>query len=79
MEHVRIRGFMGMATNTTDEERIETEFTFLKTLFGHVKEDYFSGEDYFTELSMGMSADYKIALRHGATLIRIGSMIFGER
>jgi pyridoxal phosphate enzyme (YggS family) len=79
MKHVRIRGFMGMATNTADEDKVENEFAFLKTLFDHVKQDHFPDKEYFNELSMGMSADYKIALKHGATLIRIGSIIFGER
>jgi PLP dependent protein len=79
MEHVRIRGLMGMATNTDDEAKVESEFSYLQTLFGHVKEEIFKGAPTFNELSMGMSSDYKIALKHGATLIRVGSMIFGER
>jgi PLP dependent protein len=79
MKHVRICGLMGMATNSTDEEVVQREFSFLQTLFGHVREEYFKDQHFFKELSMGMSADYKWALQHGATLIRIGSMIFGER
>jgi PLP dependent protein len=79
MQHVRIRGLMGMATNTDDTTVVEKEFSILQTLFGHVKEEYFKGIPTFDELSMGMSSDYKLALRHSATLIRIGSIIFGER
>ncbi|MES2620518.1 MAG: YggS family pyridoxal phosphate-dependent enzyme, partial [Bacteroidota bacterium] len=65
--------------NTDDETKIESEFSFLQTLFKHVKQEYFPDKPYFNELSIGMSSDYKIALKHGATLIRVGSMIFGER
>lgn len=79
MEHVRIRGLMGMATNTNDEAKIESEFAFLQTLFKHTKQEYFPDKTYFNELSIGMSSDYKVALKHGATLIRVGSIIFGER
>ncbi len=79
MKNARICGFMGMATNTVDEVKIDREFAFLQTLFTYVKEKYFAGTPYFKELSMGMSSDYKIALRHGATFIRVGSVIFGER
>ncbi len=79
MDNIRICGFMGMATNTEDESRIEREFIFLKTLFIQVKEKHFYDKDSFRDLSIGMSSDYKIALKHGATMIRIGSTIFGER
>ncbi|MDB5283793.1 MAG: alanine racemase domain protein [Bacteroidota bacterium] len=79
MKNIRICGLMGMATNTDDEEKIGAEFEGLQKLFGVVKEQYFKGNDYFKELSIGMSSDYKIALKHGATLVRLGSVIFGER
>ena len=79
MQNIRICGLMGMATNTDDEQKIDNEFAGLQSLFIAVKKQYFSGGDYFKELSMGMSSDYKIALKHGATLIRLGSVIFGER
>lgn len=79
MKHIRICGFMGMATNTIDETKVEQEFAFLKNLFDHVKKKYFTGADAFRELSMGMTSDYQQALKHGATLIRVGSLIFGER
>ena len=78
-KHVRVCGFMAMATNTIDEAKVAQEFSFLKDLFGYVKENYFAGTDSFKELSIGMSSDYKIALKYGATLIRVGSILFGGR
>lgn len=77
---VRLVGLMGMATYTTDEEQIDREFAELAQLMQRVRDSglLVEGED-FDELSMGMSGDYPIALRHGATLVRIGSAIFGER
>jgi pyridoxal phosphate enzyme (YggS family) len=79
LKNIQIHGLMGMATNTDDTTQIENEFKGLKELFENIKSQYFSGKPYFKELSMGMSSDYKIALKHGATLIRIGSDIFGSR
>ncbi len=79
MRNVRICGLMGMATNTADEAKVDAEFAGLKALFDEVKAAHFTQRDSFKELSMGMSQDYKIALKHGATLIRIGSLLFGER
>jgi pyridoxal phosphate enzyme (YggS family) len=79
LRHITISGLMGMATNTPDTAQIEREFASLKTTFDHFKSQYFVGNSDFCELSMGMSADYQIALRHDATLIRIGSDIFGSR
>jgi len=78
-DHVRIAGLMGMATNTEDTARVQQEFRQLKSLHAQVKADYFAGQDHFRELSMGMSGDYRLALEEGSTLVRIGSMIFGER
>ncbi len=79
LKNVRICGLMGMATNTTDEAQITAEFASLKSLFLQLKQTYFSQNPAFTELSMGMSSDYKLALQQGATLIRVGSILFGER
>lgn len=79
MRNVRICGLMGMATNTDDAGKVDAEFAGLKALFDEVKAAHFADKDFFRELSMGMSQDYKIALQHGATLIRIGSLLFGER
>ena len=77
--HVRICGLMGMATQTDDEDCIEREFSALKKLFDEVKGSSSVDSSAFCELSMGMSHDYPLALRHGSTLVRIGTAIFGER
>jgi hypothetical protein len=78
-QYIQICGLMGMATNTDNIAQVEKEFEGLKSLFDNIKEKYFADKPYFKELSMGMSSDYPIALKHGATLIRIGSDIFGSR
>jgi pyridoxal phosphate enzyme (YggS family) len=77
--NIRFSGIMCMATNTDDEALIASEFEQAKTLFHRIKEKYFSDSNTFNECSWGMSGDYPIAIEHGSTLIRIGSMIFGER
>ncbi len=79
MDYVRICGVMGMATFTEDETQIRKEFKKLKSLFERLKEQFFAQEDAFREISMGMSADYAIALEEGSTLVRIGTLLFGER
>ena len=72
-------GLMGMATFTDDEKQIRNEFKLLNTIFQKLKKDYFSANNDFKELSMGMSDDYPIAIEEGSTLIRVGSKIFGNR
>lgn len=79
LKHIRIRGLMGMATNTDNETKIRSEFKNLKGLFDFVKNTYLLNKKDFTELSMGMSSDYKIAIEEGSTLVRIGSLLFGSR
>jgi len=79
MEYVRIKGLMGIATNTGDEEQIRKEFRWLADLHKTLKANYFSESKTFTELSMGMTNDYQIAVEEGSTMVRIGSLIFGER
>lgn len=79
LRHIEIAGLMGMASHTDDIARIESEFAFLKGLFDTLRSKYFASQPSFCELSMGMSSDYLIALRHGATLVRVGSDIFGSR
>ncbi len=79
MENIRICGVMGMATFTDDEAEIRKEFKLLKTVFDTLKKDYFANAPYFKEISMGMSDDYPIAIEEGATLVRVGSKIFGAR
>ncbi len=77
--HVKIVGLMGMATNTEDQEQIHREFRSLKTLFEQLKTIYFSEDETFREVSMGMSSDYQIAAAEGSTMVRVGSLLFGSR
>ena len=79
MENIRICGVMGMGTFTDDMEEVRKEFKYLKEIFETLKKDYFAGQPQFKEISMGMSEDYPIAIEEGATLIRVGSKIFGPR
>lgn len=79
MKNIRITGVMGIATNTEVEKQIRDEFYELKVLFDGLKQSFFRKEDTFKEISMGMSADYKIAVEQGSTMIRVGSTIFGSR
>ena len=77
-ENVRIKGVMGMATFTEDTEQVRREFKHLNTIYQKLKKEYFDNE-FFRELSMGMSGDYRIAIEEGSTIVRVGSLIFGER
>ena len=76
---IRIRGLMGMATNTEDEGVIEADFARIEALFKRIRTEHPELAETFTELSIGMSGDWPIAVRHGATMVRIGTDIFGER
>ena len=73
--NVRIKGLMGMASLTDDINKIRIEFKSLKTLFEKLKVQ----NPELSILSMGMSADYKIAIEEGSNMVRIGSLLFGER
>ncbi len=77
--NVLIAGLMGMATFTEDKEQIRKEFKELANLFNSIKKEYFPNAKEFNTLSMGMSNDYQIAIEEGSNMIRIGSLIFGER
>ena len=77
--NIRIRGLMGMATNTDDEGVIEADFARIEALFKRIRAEHPELADTFTELSIGMSGDWPIAVRHGATMVRIGTDIFGPR
>lgn len=79
LQHVRLCGLMGMATNTYNTTQIKEEFESLSQFFREVKATWFAGDDAFRELSMGMSHDYHEAIAAGSTLVRVGSKIFGER
>jgi len=78
LKNIQIVGVMGMATYTDDENKIRNEFSDLRNSFKEIKE-LIINSDSFIEISMGMSADYKIAIEEGSTMIRLGSSIFGLR
>jgi hypothetical protein len=79
LPHVRISGVMGMATYTDDETQVAEEFASLADVKEKLTAKYFAGADGFREISMGMSGDYRLALKAGSTMVRIGSMLFGAR
>ena len=76
LKNIRVRGVMGMATNTDDEQIVRADFEQLANHFNHLKPLF--GEEFDT-LSMGMSDDYELAIDCGSTMVRIGSSIFGDR
>src|SRR5215831_3228994 len=75
LNHVEVKGLMGMASFTSDMEKVRTEFKFLRSLF----DKYFSTPSTSHILSMGMSSDYQIAIEEGSNMVRIGSLLFGSR
>lgn len=76
---IQIKGLMGMASLTENQEQIRQEFMTLRALFNELKARKLPPNLHMIELSMGMSSDYKIALEQGSTIIRVGTSIFGER
>lgn len=79
MQNIRICGLMGMATFTDNDQVVRNEFASLKKLFEKLRNDFFSGNEEFRWLSMGMSGDYHIAIEEGSNMVRIGTALFGER
>jgi len=79
LENLRVSGVMGMATFTSDMEKVRSEFRYLREVFQRLKENYFSSDPDFREISMGMSGDYSVAIEEGSTMIRLGTVIFGAR
>ena len=79
LSNVTICGVMAMATFTDDMEQVASEFELVRNTFLTLRDEYFSHNDAFKEISMGMSDDWRIAVEHGATLVRIGTNIFGQR
>lgn len=75
---VCVRGLMGMASNTDDESALDADFERIDTFMAYLA-DLFPEMDNFNQLSIGMSGDWRIAVRHGATMVRIGTSIFGPR
>jgi len=78
-KNVEIKGLMGMATFTENKDQVRSEFKSLRALFEKLKSSSLPGNASMTELSMGMSGDYKIAMEEGSTMVRLGSSIFGGR
>ena len=78
LHHIKIIGLMGMASFTENKETIRNEFRYLRTLY-HSYNKLSIANCQLSILSMGMSADYKIAVEEGSNMVRIGSLIFGER
>lgn len=79
LQNINIVGVMGMASISDDPAQIASEFTQVKDNFNALKSEFFADNPSFCEISMGMTHDYPIAISCGATLIRVGSGIFGER
>lgn len=77
--NVKVCGVMGMASFTDDLVKIRSEFATLKGTFDSLKRDIFSDTNYFSEISMGMSGDYRVAVEEGSTIVRVGTGIFGSR
>lgn len=78
-KNIRICGVMGMATFTSNTDQVRKEFAFLGNCFKSLKDNFFKSSIGFTQISMGMSGDYKLAIEKGSTMVRIGSLIFGDR
>ena len=78
-KHVQICGLMMMASNVDDEDQIAREFDTATNFFHEMKEQYFPDNPEFKERSWGMSHDYRIAIKHGSTMVRVGTTIFGPR
>lgn len=79
LKNVQICGLMMMASHIDDEAQIASEFDTAAQFFDEIKEKYFADDDTFCERSWGMSHDYRIAVQHGSTMVRVGTTIFGPR
>ena len=79
MPGLRLRGVMGMASNTDDEQRVRDDFRAIRRCFDTLKENVAAGQPFFDTVSMGMSHDRRLAVEEGSTMVRIGTDIFGER
>ncbi len=77
--NICFRGIMGMSTFTDDVAVIRSDFSILRNIYDRCVADFPVLSEDFSELSIGMSDDYHIAIKYGSTMVRIGSMIFGER
>ena len=75
LENLEIKGLMGMATFTDNQDQISREFKRLKMFYDELCNDYAQ----LTTLSTGMSGDYQIAVEEGSTMVRVGRALFGAR
>ena len=78
-DYIRFCGLMGMATFTDEESVVRADFAALRSIYENCRERFDSLAADFNEFSIGMSDDYPLAISYGSTMVRIGSMIFGER
>ena len=79
LNNIEIVGVMGMATFTNDTQVVKQEFKNLKSIFDQLKNTHFKTAQNFSEISMGMSGDFNLAIEEGSTMVRVGSSIFGSR
>jgi hypothetical protein len=79
LQNISVAGVMGMATFTDDKTQVRKEFQKLKQIFDNLKTQYFADSPAFKEISMGMSNDFELAIAEGSTMVRIGSLLFGQR
>lgn len=79
LKNVQIAGLMCMASNTPDMVQVRSEFHQARVYFDELKQRFFADDPHFCERSWGMSYDYDVAMDEGATLVRVGTAIFGER
>ena len=77
--HVHVCGVMAMASLTDDMEQVAREFDLVRRTYLTLKDGCFDESEYFNHLSMGMSDDWQVAVKYGATLVRVGTAIFGPR
>jgi PLP dependent protein len=78
-DSIEFFGVMGMASFSNDENQVRKEFKNLKLIFDQLKSTYLSNSFSFSEISMGMSGDYQLAIEEGSTMVRVGSSLFGKR
>lgn len=79
LKNIRICGVMGMASFSDDIKLVRNEFKTLFSIHSALKSNYFTSCTHFSNISMGMSSDWEIAIEEGSTIIRVGSIIFGQR
>jgi len=79
MKNIQLIGVMGMASFTHNKVQVREEFKRLKQIFDFLAQTHFSEQAHFKHISMGMSGDYQLAVEEGSTMVRIGSLLFGNR